>query len=64
MSEIPTPSAHIPLRKLWRFRSGVQSLDLAEHIHLFDCEQCRGGFRACIRTKSFEDARKEVGDSN
>ena len=53
---------HIPLRRLWRARSGVEQLPFSEYAHVIDCEKCRAAFRACVRNENFEAAEKDLGD--
>ena len=52
---------HIPLRKLWDFATGKDKLGMPEHTHMLDCEQCRAGFRACAKSRIFEEAQSLAG---
>jgi len=49
--------------RLWAFVSRSQPLQMTEHSHILDCEQCRAAFRACIRSESLEAALRELKPS-
>ena len=54
---------HIPVMRLWAFVSRSQTLQMREHSHILDCEQCRAALRACIRSESLEAALRELKPS-
>ena len=54
---------HIPVMRLWAFVSRSQPLQMTEHSHILDCEQCRAAFRACIRSESLEAALRDLKPS-
>jgi len=54
---------HIPVMRLWAFVSRSQTLQMSEHSHILDCEQCRAALRACIRSETLEAALRELKPS-
>jgi hypothetical protein len=35
-----------------------------QHLHIIDCERCRAAFRACVRSETFEEARKLIAQKS
>jgi len=52
---------HIPLHRLWTFITLQTDLSLPEHLHVFDCEECRVALRTCFRAETFGAVLKELG---
>ncbi len=59
-AQLTPHSDHIPLHRLWDFKNGRVKLDFPEYVHMIDCEECRAGFRACIRANSLAEAEANV----
>ena len=61
---MPPEPDHVPLRRIWDFKSGQLKLDFVEYLHVIDCEKCRASFRACIQSSTFEEAQALTGPTN
>ena len=62
MSVSPSPY-HISISTIWELVAVRLPLEIAEHAHVLDCEPCRAAFRACVRSKTLDEA-KELSGAN
>jgi hypothetical protein len=63
MPLIPPQAEHVPLLRIWDCIALTGELRAGEKAHLLDCPRCHAALRACIRAKTFDEARRECGES-
>jgi len=51
---------HVPLHRLWTFATLQDDLNLSEHAHILDCEECRVALRVCLNSENFGAVLKEL----
>ncbi|HET9218129.1 MAG TPA: hypothetical protein VFR18_14180 [Terriglobia bacterium] len=51
---------HIPLHRLWTFATLQDDLNLAEHAHILDCEDCRLALQTSLKADNFGAVLKEL----
>jgi hypothetical protein len=51
---------HVPLHRLWTFATLQGDLNLSEHAHILDCEECRDALRVCLKAENFGAVLREL----
>jgi hypothetical protein len=56
-------SEHIAFPRIWEFSNLNLDLRPTEYNHLHDCNRCRAAFRACVGSKSLEEAKENLRET-